>query len=248
MSDGWVSEWYAFRWPRCIPHKHPIAVLYLANAASKICPSLTPPARPSTSSPTFQLDTLPPSCVMVPENSTPRTVDDPGGAGYFPSRWLMSILFKPNALICDAPCLGWAGHPHWIVGQPHLYKNLCRLDLRRSSLPNIEVLGGALPIFDKDSSHIWIVEWYLWWLDDWLILNGGVETQDFSRGGGRLRSGMLINQLHILSPQRRRHRFAKLITGPYRHRIKIRMRGKWEALRRTSKELERGFGRTFTNH
>ena len=61
--------------------------------------SLTPPARPKTSSLTFHSDTSGLTSAIEPENSTPRIVDDPAGGGYLPSLWEISILFKPNARI-----------------------------------------------------------------------------------------------------------------------------------------------------
>lgn len=77
-------------------------VLLVYQTVLNICDSMmwpTPPASPRTSSPTFQDVTSEPSWVMIPENSTPKIVDAPGGLGYLPSRWEMSILLSPNALI-----------------------------------------------------------------------------------------------------------------------------------------------------
>ena len=55
-------------------------------------------ASPRTSSPSFHSVTPSPAWTTCPENSTPRIVGAPGGMGYMPSRWRMSIRLRPNAL------------------------------------------------------------------------------------------------------------------------------------------------------
>ena len=79
-----------------------------------------PYARPNTSSPSLNPSFPPPSplsSAIVPENSTPRILDAPGGTGYCPSRCRRSMRFSPNALIltraCDFPSLGLGTSAMW---------------------------------------------------------------------------------------------------------------------------------------
>lgn len=72
-----------------------------------------PYAKPKTSSPSLKPSLPPPSALnsaIVPENSTPRIFEAPGGTGYIPSRCNRSMRLSPKALIltsaCDFPSFG----------------------------------------------------------------------------------------------------------------------------------------------
>ena len=102
MTDIAVWLWYVSSWRQYILHRLPdfsvhIRLSHCLLGVNQL--SLTPPVRPKTSSSTFHSDTSELTSAIVPENSTPRTVDDPAGGGYLPSLWEISNLFKPNARI-----------------------------------------------------------------------------------------------------------------------------------------------------
>ncbi len=106
---------------------------------------LTPEAMPKTWSPSFQvLETLGPRAAMWPENSTPRIVGAPGGRGYLPSRWSISMLLSPKALTCGRMSVRYIGGK----SRTYFYKKLPFPGSWGLYVSDVEVLEGAFVIFD----------------------------------------------------------------------------------------------------
>lgn len=99
MIDGAVYGKADGRRLLCILRMHPIKSTHHEHSdIVKRAKTLTPPARPNTSLPTFHLVTSLATASTIPENSTPRISDAPGGGGYIPLRCMISDRLSPNAL------------------------------------------------------------------------------------------------------------------------------------------------------